>query len=358
MTRFHKGKKDDEMKPLSEEEIQKKLYGSYIKTDATITDESHEEAEKEIQKGAEEEEHTESDIKPAVQSVEVFTLTEQDLFSSHTKTSEDDQRVRIEKPEIDSISETENNIASEDTMTSEDLEDHLVSEQQQEETVAYAIDPQQTSPVVEEQVKQEKAGEALKNFISSLKIDVGEFFDRVKSISPMLVGVLVGIVVLLIVGFNIWSKYNSETDVSSISAPVVVAASRLANNELPLAETTVESRVSRLPERPVKITRVLQPETDSNLTPPAVNQEELNSFYSIQICVYEDTDRAEHLVSKLKGLGFDAFYKKVVSRSGRVFYTVFTGRFAERAQATEAFESFKKSDIFKSFPDSFIKFNK
>ncbi len=73
------------------------------------------------------------------------------------------------------------------------------------------------------------------------------------------------------------------------------------------------------------------------------------SFYTIQVCLYEKEKDARHLVEELKEKKFDAYVYLYKSKS-RTKYRVYVGRFSSEKSALRALKSLKK--IFK---DSFVR---
>jgi len=77
--------------------------------------------------------------------------------------------------------------------------------------------------------------------------------------------------------------------------------------------------------------------------------------YVIQVATYSNSADADRIVESLKGEGAAAFSKSLTRPSGKVYYSVFIGRYSNFEQAQQNLESFRKKDASKSFQDAFIR---
>jgi cell division septation protein DedD len=199
------------------------------------------------------------------------------------------------------------------------------------------------------------------NFRSSFKIDLAEFLDKVKKISPFLIGGLVFFIVFTLVIFNIWIRSSSKT-ADTVETPSERIAPIPASDQAPTSQPTTPSAIDRttLPAvtPPQSATSRVPGGTENNGVTVTPVVQPTTDFYSIQVCIYNDSTRAEDLVMQLKDKGLDAFYSRLTTRSDRVLYTVFVGRFPTSQRANEYFSRFKNTEVFQQFPDSFIKLNK
>lgn len=78
-------------------------------------------------------------------------------------------------------------------------------------------------------------------------------------------------------------------------------------------------------------------------------------FYTIQLVVYEDAGMAEKLVAELKKKKLDAFTRETTLRRGRQYNEVFVGHFATSQEADKKLAEYRKKNLVKDFPDSFIR---
>lgn len=467
MPLFDKKKKSGHIKPLSEEEIQKKLYGTFQDANANLlpNDPHEKESESDRFKGPKNNttvEQTATAYKTKYESAEAYSSfsspqkqspeKETDDFSAKSdsaKTSfkyagvtDEDPLGAADEKDLFSLSDQQEDLLSDQFESDLDV-DYDTDEYIDDETPLYAHDdppmsvddersqdddleqlrdeplfrienPDPSTPkktassgayaAMKELKKQDvsadtssldeviqkeesvsfsyesKPAEALKesvntvrksdvqpvadttSFTSSFKIDLAEFLDKLKRISPFLIGGILFFIVFTLVIFNMWIRTSSKTGEESIEHTAQEAvATRTDRTSAPLQATQAagERAPSRVPAAatvPSSVpSAVVREDADVTVTPvvPPVND-----FYSIQVCIYNDSQRAEDLVSQLKEKGFDAFYSRLTTRTNRVLYTVFVGRFDTSKAANEYYAQFKDTDVFQQFPDSFIKLNK
>lgn len=77
--------------------------------------------------------------------------------------------------------------------------------------------------------------------------------------------------------------------------------------------------------------------------------------YVIQIATYSSVADADRIVTSLKENQISAFSKGLSRPSGKIYYAVFIGRFSSFDEAQSRLESFKNDDAAKSFQDAFIR---
>lgn len=77
--------------------------------------------------------------------------------------------------------------------------------------------------------------------------------------------------------------------------------------------------------------------------------------YVIQIATFAGPNDAERVQKTLKGAELPVFLKALTRPSGRVYYSVFMGRYATFDEAQAGFEFFRKNEAGKSFQDAFIR---
>ncbi len=77
--------------------------------------------------------------------------------------------------------------------------------------------------------------------------------------------------------------------------------------------------------------------------------------YVIQVATFASSADAERVQKTLKQAALPAFVKSLTRPSGRVYYSVFMGRYTNFDEAQTGFEAFRKSDAAKTFQDAFIR---
>lgn len=94
----------------------------------------------------------------------------------------------------------------------------------------------------------------------------------------------------------------------------------------------------------------------SAVVPDSSSHTSAKGPYVIQIATFVGPQDAEKLVESLKTGGWeDAFARSLTRPSGRVYYYVFVGGFDSFTRAQQGLEKFRKTDSFKSFPDAFVR---
>ncbi len=77
--------------------------------------------------------------------------------------------------------------------------------------------------------------------------------------------------------------------------------------------------------------------------------------YVIQVCTYASEADANKLIEELKGQQITSFFQSSTRSSGKTFYLVFLGRYKDLREAQARLKEFRSKTISKSFPDSFIR---
>ncbi|MBU1862792.1 MAG: SPOR domain-containing protein [Candidatus Omnitrophica bacterium] len=353
MLLFNKKKETVEMKPMTEEDIQRKLYGSY-KGGSQYFLTGAQAHTKEMASSLNEKNELEAEeaLAPA-----------EELFS-FGKDEGGEIGVRFEEPgyqeSFDKPAHKEDSLH----MSPLELDEHIWEESKSSETVQ-ATFKENIKPSIPSTLRRDtrSQNELVKDFVSSLKIDLAEFVDKIKGIpSGVIIAIITGIVFFIII-FNIWSRANRDSSFSSSlpspptttavrdGAPLQRVSSESASPQSEIADASDTDRVSEVMPL-IASTRVQEPPPSESMG--AV----ISSFYSVQVCVYEDALRAENLTGAFKKTGEDSFFKKITTRSGRDLYTVYLGHFGTLDQADIYFNKFRKSETFRRFPDSFIKYIK
>ncbi len=75
----------------------------------------------------------------------------------------------------------------------------------------------------------------------------------------------------------------------------------------------------------------------------------------IQVATFATEDDAKRLSSKIKESGMPSFVKPLTRSTGKVYYCVFIGRFTSAQDAEKRLEQFKKKEVSRSFQDAFVR---
>lgn len=77
--------------------------------------------------------------------------------------------------------------------------------------------------------------------------------------------------------------------------------------------------------------------------------------YVIQICSYAREEDAQRLTAQMVEGNLPAFYQQVDRSNGKAFYLVFLGRFETFREAQSKLDEFRKNPLAKDFGDSFVR---
>lgn len=120
---------------------------------------------------------------------------------------------------------------------------------------------------------------------------------------------------------------------------------------LPLSPATKE-RTSKETPLPAAVVPPVLPGLEQPAVVPPVST---RNPYVIQVCTYASQTDAEKLIDELKGEQLNAFFQSSTRSSGKTFYLVFLGRFKDLRESQTRLKEFRSQSISKSFPDSFIR---
>lgn len=93
-------------------------------------------------------------------------------------------------------------------------------------------------------------------------------------------------------------------------------------------------------------------ETDDASTQTTVQN---NGEYVVQVATYAFETDADRMAKQMVENGWPAFVQGLSRAGGRIYYSVFLGRFESYSSSQKTFEKFKKADIAKPFSDAFIR---
>ncbi len=112
------------------------------------------------------------------------------------------------------------------------------------------------------------------------------------------------------------------------------------------------SRVAEVPAA------VLPADTEAPVSPPAAVAKPKpaeQGAYSIQIATFAGPEDAGRLVAKLRAQDADAFIKELDRPGGRTYYCVFVGHYKDFREGEESLSRFKKKSLAKPFLDAFVR---
>ncbi len=349
---FFNRKKDDGFKLLTEEEIQKKLYGEYKPGNAKLVDESVV-----AQKNSDKSDKYEQSIRRKVKVIDGNSGEKEKTFS---KEKESDNDLFSYLNETFSASAGVENFQSIDANESNKKAVSNISiEMPDENKNKYSAVMEKKESVTATNYASPYDSE--ENYLSSLKIDLMEMASKLKKKLPYILALIGILFVVLVVSFNIWTRNTGEPE-KNVRRYAVGNEKRdsmqMPEKEVYHERAVVVSKVSGGDAVPVKKNGAL-PEKEKS----GAHSEEAagvkNYHYTLQVCTYYNEDMAENLVAKLKDKGYDAFFiKEKTRRRGKNKYSVVIGRYVTSKEATKALNDFKNTKEYKTFSDSFIKWIK
>ena len=121
-------------------------------------------------------------------------------------------------------------------------------------------------------------------------------------------------------------------------------------------ETLVPAAKTSLKERPVVITPAPVKSLKSTAPGAAVNAKAAGAgYYVIQVVTYPSKQDADKVVNVFRRDGLRAFVKENTRPSGRVFYLVLLGGFKNEAEAQSQLLKFRAKEVARPFQDAFVK---
>lgn len=96
-------------------------------------------------------------------------------------------------------------------------------------------------------------------------------------------------------------------------------------------------------------------ENTSETTTASVSEAGTEGSFVIQVVTYANQTDAAGLLKRLRQEGFTGLVKQSTRSTGKVYYTVFVGRFKAYREAQETLAQFQKEEIAKPFQDAFIR---
>lgn len=145
---------------------------------------------------------------------------------------------------------------------------------------------------------------------------------------------------------------KKETPVKKTpAAEVKKAAPSTAVRQSDEALTPATPETPASAEKPAVQPKAQTPAADSSAAAPAAG----TGRYVIQVATFAGPNDAERVQKSLKAAQLPVFVKALTRPSGRVYYSVFMGRYATFDDAQDGFEIFRKNEAGKAFEDAFIR---
>lgn len=338
MSFFKKKNKDQKVSTLSEDEIQKKLYGEFYSHADRVA-------------GSSERMNFKGTATLATTSRETSKAS-LDLFSSQRDFLVDPQMDSAERKEIDSATKQ--------------VPFHGV--EKKESALPAKTFASESYPRLQSNRYEGKAAET--DFFSQLKKFVAEGVrflttcfapQNIAARRILYWGAAVGVVFLLFGGVN---KLNTNREIAMKSKYKIGEAKPVSSTEAlvasaPLPVTTTSEVPAVESSRPVVITPVpVKPKALAVVSSAVREERTTNSLpYVIQVVTYPSQRDAEQIVNALKREQLKAFIKENKRPSGRVFYVVYLGGFRTEAEAQAQLLKFRAKEVARPFPDAFVRAN-
>ncbi len=149
---------------------------------------------------------------------------------------------------------------------------------------------------------------------------------------------VVGLRAVMHIGFNAWPiERILQTHKSAVPAGDVSEQ----------GETTMEDNIIIKVLEPA----ASAPKVEAQKAPAMA----LKKYYTIQLIVYEDVSLADRQVKRLKDKKLDSFYKTVKTSRGKERYQVYVGHFSTFDDAQSRLAKYKKANLLTEFSDSFVR---
>ncbi len=206
-------------------------------------------------------------------------------------------------------------------------------------------------------------GKALGSVVVVILKFAGAFLEAIliflkKGQNRYWVGAIVFLSILLgsIHHLNVQREIAMKTPRSRPVAPMVQARNI---SESPAPVSALAARLERAPAAPLSptvSTDIVPGENVNALTPsePASAGGAQGAFV-IQVVTYATQADGTGLLKRLNQDGFSGLVKQSTRNTGKIYYTVFVGRFKTYREAQENLAQFQKKEISKPFQDAFIR---
>lgn len=334
---FKKQSKRDSsnMAQLSEEDIQKKLYGTYkpgtLGRVIKVSDEALEETARGHQHDGLEQDLF-SDMNSLGVSSDTKSVPVVDDASEEIITEQEDLEI-VQKPDVKTIKTKAESVQP--IVNDEDL---LQIDFGKEEDTLFL------KPV---------------DRFASVKVTLEEMWDKLRGMGLKFFIISGGLLVGIILGFNIISSYvqhgkDEEVVVINEKRQVAPPLAEKATVSKPMAVTAPAEAREVLKQSVVLPSIKVTPSSSADQSVVAPRSVAGVAEYTVQICVSNKADASQALVADLKDAGFDAFYSKHTTKTGRDLFFIYVGQFAKQEDAAVAMKHYRTVPKLKNYNDSFV----
>lgn len=326
-----KKKKGDNLKTLSETEIQSRLYGSFRKPhleEKSSSGKSNPTAVKDV--------IVEEEKKPQ----------KSDLFTAPTSTTR-----LISNPQPDAPKKADNSIKSPNEWIEKE---HQSFNRHAGKSAAPEVNSapkfkassqsekiKKLSPILEYALYA--TGIVLKAILGIFQLFRSRGFSKSSKTNYWIGGILV--LGILLLGIHALNNQREKAMKGSYKNSKKVSIPLAA--EFPSTSLEVPANSAAKPVVKEKPTISAQAQV------PAVTQEV--KPYVIQVATYASLADAENKLATIKASAFPAFIQSLKRQSGRTYHCIFVGRFKTYDEAEKALDRFKKQTFSGSFPDAFVR---
>lgn len=379
-----KKKNSQDLNQLSEEEIQKKLYGTFTKTPEPKTHKPSYQDSQRSQREVKEGVNRPNIVAPKNPLNESLPSEDRDLFSE-SEVQESTSQIR----EQETVTQTEEKPAE----FKRDQGRLNAENGQRPENTAFKYSPKpefkpkkkdnfyskpKPSPKLENVKKllekkqngfqkwlkdagfflQEFLTSAFETFADALQGSLQFIYRKRKFFKKVAIGgVAVALLFVLFSSVHYLNVKRKEAmsgekpAASSESSNVVAAtASATPNTERSDASTRAQNADSNpltTREATVESNSVAAPATSA----PTVG----DGRFVVQIATYVTRDDAQRVVDQFNAEAWKSFVREMSRTGGRTFYSVYLGRFADYDTAQQVFNDFKQTELAEPFQDAFIR---
>ncbi|GEM_PF-3349491 len=343
MPLFRKSKEEG-LKPLSEKDIQERLYGFF-----------HQERTPQISQPVKKTVHRTVDLK----SVEVTPagIIQTELFRSETQTAVEEKKEAVSRQDFRRavIENEESEVMSNDP---DEEQEQTVSQSTAsvKKTVKKTARKSKKDKKREEAIRKfsalalEKTIVALKFFFawtgrlfSALVIWLGESRGESKRVPAKFILISLAVIGTGLIFFNVWSSQIKQNSGAINQTPVNQSVNPILNQGIANQQV---------------ITKVV-PVSGDVLSRPTAEQvpsaAPAKKFFTIQVCTTPGLQGASNVLKRLQTGGLPAFYESGVNKKGSRVYHVMVGKFDNYQTAKAQLEAIKKSKVMEAYPDSYIR---
>jgi len=138
--------------------------------------------------------------------------------------------------------------------------------------------------------------------------------------------------------FNLWTSHLKTATIMEVPVSDSSSEKNSPKNRTATKVVYVTSDV---------VSKAQNPEVPSAVVP--------KKYFSIQVCVAQSQQGASNIVRKLKAVGLPAFYDVGSSKRGGKIYKIMLGKFETYQSARTQLDSYRKIKVMEPYQDSFIR---